>query len=301
MPRPSRPARGASRSGAPPGLLVAGSPQPGGREASRRAERGGAPREQEVASEGARTCAGCGRRVAGGRDLLVRVVFGPAGAIAIDGGEGAFGRGAYVHPSVDCVRVGGARGLARRRPRRPDAGPSVDGARLDAIVAQASEEPAPKPLDGLTVDGEPLTSESLRAAVVAAYKRRLGGLFSAARRARSVVHGADACCSAIASGEAAVVVVATDAAAAAERTEVRTAIGAGRAVAWGSKQELGELADAGREEGLAVVAILDARIGLAARDAVRVMDALRVPFTHAAPAPPEGGAKVRSGLVERRA
>jgi len=237
-----------------------------------------------AAADGARTCAGCGRRVEHGRDVLVRVVFGPAGAIAVDGGEGSFGRGAYVHPSVDCVRVGGARGLSRRRPK--------------SEAPRAGEDCAP--LEGLTLDGEPLRAESLRAAVVAAYKRRLMGLFSAARRSRSVVHGADACCAAIAAGEAAVVVVATDAAAAADRTEVRAAIAAGRAVAWGTKQELGELADAGRQEGLAVVAILDARIGLAARDAVRVMDTLRVPFADAARAPSEGGAKSRSGL-ERRA
>jgi len=225
--------------------------------------------------------------------LLVRVVFGPGGAIAIDGGEGSFGRGAYVHPAVECVRVGGARGLARRRPK------------VHAPAADESSAPDPAPLDGLTIDDAPLTAESLRAAVVSAYRRRLEGLFSAARRARSVVHGADACCAAIAAGEAAVVVVATDAAAAANRTEVRAAVSAGRAVAWGTKQELGELADAGREEGLAVVAILDPRIGLAAGDAVRVMDTLRVPFKDTARRPsedgPSEGGNARSGLVERRA
>ncbi len=279
----------------------------GPRDATRRAERARAAREEEtprdeVLEGHARTCAGCGRRVPGGRDVLVRVVFGPSGAIAIDGGEGSFGRGAYVHPAVECVRIGGARGLSRRRPRRAAASPDgrPPAGSIGGSAAVAADEPAPRPLEGLTLEGADLTSESLRAAVVAAYKRRLLGLFSAARRARSVVHGADACCAAIAAGEAAVVVVATDAAAAANRTEVRAAVAAGRAVAWGTKQELGELADAGREEGLAVIAILDARIGLAARDAVQVMDTLRVPFPDAAHVPSEGG-KARSGLVERRA
>jgi predicted RNA-binding protein YlxR (DUF448 family)/ribosomal protein L7Ae-like RNA K-turn-binding protein len=263
----------------------------GPRDASRRAERGRAMPESATPRDGAsddhvRTCAGCGRRVPDGRDVLVRVVFGPDGAIAVDSGEGSFGRGAYVHPSVDCVRVGGARGLARRRPR-PTAG-------------STTEDAPPRPLEGLTIDGEPLTAESLRRSVVAAYQRRLAGLFAAARRARSVVHGADACCAAIASGESAVVVVAVDAAAAADRTEVRAAVAAGRAVAWGTKQELGELAGAGREDGLAVIAILDARIGLAARDAVHVMDTLRVPFTDTTRAPSDGGTAQR-GLVERRA
>lgn len=277
-PRPSAGGpSGAPRAGHPKRGGVRTPPSPG---APPRGDVRAAAAEAIEAADGVRTCAGCGRRVPGGRDLLVRVVFGPEGAIAIDGGEGAFGRGAYVHPAVECVRIGGARGLARRRgPRRDE--PAADG--------------APKPLEGLNIDGAPLTSESLRAAVVAAFKRRLGGLFSAARRARSVVHGADACCAAIAAGEAAVVVVATDAAAAASRTEVRAAVAQGRAVAWGTKQELGELADAGRQDGLAVVAILDPRIGLAARDAVRVMDTLRVPFTDAA------FERTRSGLVERRA
>lgn len=207
-----------------------------------------------------RTCAGCGRRVEGGRDVLVRLVFGPDGELAVDSGEGSFGRGTYVHPSVDCVRAAGARGVARRRPAVDRSG--------DGQGAAGGGSP-------LTIDGEPLSAASLAGAITSAYRRRLGGLAHAARRARAMAVGSDAACAAIGGGDAALVVVAHDAAAAADRSEVRAAIAAGRAVSWGSKRELGELVGGGREDGVAVVAILEPRIAAAMRDAVHVVDGLR--------------------------
>lgn len=212
---------------------------------------GAATPDKAAPPHGTRTCSGCGQKVEGGRDVLVRLVFGPEGELAIDSGEGAFGRGVYVHPIASCVKVAGSRGLARRRPRDGD-----------------MEEP-------LTIDGLPLSTESLRDAVTAAYQRRLGGLFGAARRTRTVVFGADAVCAALGSGEAALVLVAADAAAAADRTEVRAAIAAGRAASWGTKRELGELLGGGREDGVGVAAFLDGRIAAAVRDAVHVVDGLR--------------------------
>lgn len=200
-----------------------------------------------------RTCAGCGQRVEDGRDVLVRIVFGPDGELAIDSGEGTFGRGAYVHPVLACVTRGGDKGVARRALR-----PEGDAPRMP-----------------LSIGGEPLSAASLRAAVADAYRRRLLGLVTAARRGRSIAIGADAACAALASGEAKLVVVATDAAAAASRTEVRDAIAGGRAASWGTKLDLGELVDGGREDGVAVVAFLDPRIAAAVRDAVHVVDGLR--------------------------
>lgn len=211
-----------------------------------------------VDRHGTRTCAGCGQRVEDGREVLVRIVFGPDGDLAVDSGEGTFGRGAYVHPVLACVTRGGDKGVARRQPR-PEGDGSQDHPRKAAV----------------TIGGEPLSAASLRAAVSDAYRRRLLGLVAAARRGRSIAIGADAACAALASGEAKLVVVATDAAAAASRTEVREAVAAGRAASWGSKVQLGELVDGGREDGVAVVAFLDPRIAAAVRDAVHVVDGLR--------------------------
>lgn len=200
--------------------------------------------------------------------MLVRLVFGPDGELAIDSGEGTFGRGTYVHPVPACVQGAGAKGVARRRPRpapvAPDAPRDVDAPKDEPTTPVA-----------LTIGGEPLSASSLRDAVAAAYRRRLGGLVHAARRARTLAVGSDAACAAIGAGDAALVIVANDAAAAADRSEVRAAIAAGRAVSWGSKSELGELVGGGREDGVAVVAILDRRIAAAMRDAVHVVDGLR--------------------------
>lgn len=208
--------------------------------------------------------------------MLVRLVFGPDGELAIDSGEGTFGRGTYVHPVPECVRGAGAKGVARRRPKSP----APDAAAVQAAPPAPAEHAAtgggePTTPVALTIGGEPLSASSLRDAVAAAYRRRLGGLVHAARRARTIAVGSDAACAAIGAGDAALVIVANDAAAAADRSEVRAAIAAGRAVSWGSKSELGELVGGGREGGVAVVAILDRRIAAAMRDAVHVVDGLR--------------------------
>ncbi len=207
--------------------------------------------------------------------MLVRLVFGPDGDVAIDSGEGTFGRGTYVHPILECVKRGGDKGVARRAPR---------------AEGEASEREARSPA---TIAGEPLTSSSLGTAVSAAYRRRLLGLVAAARRGRSIAIGADAACAALGSGAAVMVLVATDAAAAADRTEVRSAVAAGRAAAWGTKVELGELVDGGREEGVAVVAFLDASIAAAVRDAVHVVDGLRPVVAPSPGGPPSSGARAR--------
>jgi ribosomal protein L7Ae-like RNA K-turn-binding protein len=71
--------------------------------------------------------------------------------------------------------------------------------------------------------------------------RRIEGLLAAALRSKQLARGANAVVGACQRGEAELVLVATDAAAAADLGEVRRAVAAGRAVAWGTKERLGRL------------------------------------------------------------
>jgi ribosomal protein L7Ae-like RNA K-turn-binding protein len=112
----------------------------------------------------------------------------------------------------------------------------------------------------------------LARAIRHAMHRRAEGLLRAAVRSRSAVIGADAAAEALDRGSAALAVVACDAAAGAELPQVQRAIAEGRAVAWGTKEELGVLAGGRREQGVAVVAITSARIAAAIAEAVRVAD-----------------------------
>ena len=97
--------------------------------------------------------------------------------------------------------------------------------------------------------------------------------------------GADSVVSASRAGNAHVVVVATDAASAAELTEVRRAVSEGRAVAWGTKERLAvATGGSSRSMGLGVVAVTDNRIARAVREAVLVVDAMRLPMV----TPPRG-------------
>ena len=73
-----------------------------------------------------RTCVGCRER-APKRDL-VRVVRGSDGAVAVDVSRSASGRGAYVHPEAECLRLALAHG-AFARALRTGLGPE-EAARL---------------------------------------------------------------------------------------------------------------------------------------------------------------------------
>ncbi|WP_437596534.1 DUF448 domain-containing protein [Sorangium sp. So ce590] len=209
-----------------------------------------------------RTCVGCGERVGvddvRGARPLVRLILGPGGVIAVDPGDGGFGRGAHVHPQRDCVAAAVARGLARAAKGRVHAirgnvGPGAEG---------DGDQAAP--------GAEPLTAVSLARAIRGATERRLQGLIRAAVRSRSVAIGADAVVGSCERGEAALLLVACDAPAGADLPEVRRAIAAGRAVAWGTQQVLGSLA--GRESGVAVMAISSAPLAVAVAHAAHVVD-----------------------------
>lgn len=211
-----------------------------------------------------RTCVGCGERVGvddvRGARPLVRLILGPGGVIAVDPGDGGFGRGAHVHPQKDCLSAAVARGLAR----------AAKG-RVHAIVGAAGKG-AEGAGDQATHGVEPLTTVSLARAVREATERRLQGLIRAAVRCQSAAIGADAVVGSCVRGEAALVLVACDAAAGADLPEVRRAVAEGRAVAWGSKLGLGALAGGPHERGVAVMAISAAPIAAAIANAAHVVD-----------------------------
>ncbi|WP_437586488.1 DUF448 domain-containing protein [Sorangium sp. So ce1000] len=211
-----------------------------------------------------RTCVGCGERVGvddvRGARPLVRLILGPGGVIAVDPGDGGFGRGAHVHPQRDCLSGAVARGLARAAKGRVHA--------IVGTVGGGAEGAGGEAVQGV----EPLTAVSLARAIREAMERRLEGLVRTAVRSQSAAIGADAVAGSCVRGEAALVLVACDAAAGADLPEVRRAVADGRAVAWGSKQALGALVGGPRERGVAVMAISSASIAAALANAAHVVD-----------------------------
>ncbi|WP_437996227.1 DUF448 domain-containing protein [Sorangium sp. So ce185] len=246
-----------------------------------------------------RTCVGCGERVgvedARGARPLVRLILGPGGVIAVDPGDGGFGRGAHVHPQRDCLAAAVARGLARAAKGRVHAimgtaGPGGTGGTGDE---RAGEPAAPGP--------EPLTTVSLARGIREATERRLQGLIRAAVRSQGVAVGADAVVGSCQRGEAALVLVACDAAAGADLPEVRRAIAEGRAVAWGSKQVLGSLVGGPRERGVAVMAISSPSIAAAVAHTAHVVDTCARIERGEGPAEGGRGGSGRKGRASRNA
>jgi predicted RNA-binding protein YlxR (DUF448 family)/ribosomal protein L30E len=164
-----------------------------------------------------RTCVGCQETAEANE--LVRVVLGPDGTLVPDPRGGTFGRGAWLHPHPECLVRAVPRGVART---------------LKAEVRTSAEE---------------LSTLMRRAGI-----RRLLGLVSSAWRARKAAIGATAVEELLASGKKCLVVVATDAQTAASGYGVSRAVALGRALAFSTKVELGEVL--GRSE-VGVVAILD--------------------------------------------
>jgi uncharacterized protein len=126
-------------------------------------------------SEARRTCVAC--RDEEERDELVRLVAGPDGQIAVDLRARLPGRGAWVHPTPECVR-------------KLEAEPRRLGAALRA--------------EGLVTSG---LFEQLRGAVV---RQVLDGL-SLAARAGVLLGGADVVSQALADGRVSELIVAQDA------------------------------------------------------------------------------------------
>ncbi|MDI1443951.1 YlxR family protein [Polyangium sp. 6x1] len=251
------------------------------------------PQADREGSSRVRTCVGCGERVEVPRSgaapsVLVRLVLGPGGEVAVDAAGGGFGRGAHVHPRPSCVEKAAQRGLSR----------AAKG-KVSLLWDEAPEQPGEEAASETAPSGKlvPLDASSLSRAIVRGLDRRVQGLVVAAARARKVALGADAVTGADVRDEAELIVVATDAAAGSELSAVRRAVSEGRAVAWGTKKVLATLCSAAasskRAEGLAVVAIKDDRIAAALREAVQAASAL-------AASPVEGAAAGRKRHDARR-
>lgn len=219
--------------------------------------------EREAALGGrVRTCVGCGLRVRiqlgqPADEDLVRLVFGPNGEIGVDARGGALGRGAHVHARAACLERAARGGLARSTKGR----------------------------------AQQVGADVLARAIQEAMDRRIEGFLAAAIRSRQLARGADAVTESCRRGEAEIVVVARDAATAADLGEVRRAIAAGRAVAWGDEQRLGRIVTQDGAE-IAVVAISSRSIARALGQAARIADACRgLPArpANARAAPPKRG------------
>jgi predicted RNA-binding protein YlxR (DUF448 family) len=152
-----------------------------------------------------RTCVGCGLR--DDASALVRLIVA-GDEVAFDLAGGGFGRGAHLHARPACLEKA-PRGLARafKRAMKQDAG-------------------------------------ALGRLLVESCNRRIAGLLMAAFRSRELAVGTDAALEALKQG-APLGILALDAGSLVSRTEIERCVAAGRAVAWGTKSELGSLLGAG--------------------------------------------------------
>lgn len=150
-----------------------------------------------------RTCAACRERVP--PDELVRWVRGDDGAVVPDLQARAFGRGAWLHARLECLK------------------------KLQPALQKSFKAPV------TTTTPEALALLGLAAT------HRVGQLLGQGRQQGALVYGSDRVAEEWRSGAVAAVVVALDARAAGESDTVRDAITQGQACAWGSKAELGAL------------------------------------------------------------
>jgi predicted RNA-binding protein YlxR (DUF448 family) len=172
-----------------------------------------------------RTCAGCQERFAAGSesasaaDAHVRVVIdeGKEAEVAVDFAGSSFGRGAHVHLRPSCLERACRGGFARsfKRPVRS-------------------------------------TPKSLARQIVQAADQRIRGLLLGARRAKLLAFGEEAR-DAMGKGKASLAIVAVDAGNSGTKGALLGAVADGRAIAFGTKADLGALF--GREE-VAVVAVI---------------------------------------------
>lgn len=183
-----------------------------------------------------RTCVGC--RAAAEAGELVRLVLGPDGTVVADPRGGSIGRGAWVHPTAECLLRAVPKGVAHT---------------LKANVKTTADE--------------------LVAQLRAAGLRRVLGLVGAAFRARKAAAGSTAATETLERGLGRLVVVAEDARAAAELPAVVAAAKRGDSLVVGTKAEVG--AALGRAD-IGVVVIFDDRLGDSIRQAA-ALAALTLP------------------------
>lgn len=197
-----------------------------------------------LANEKARTCIGC--RVADSRARLVRMVVSPEGQILFDLSGGAFGRGAWTHPTEACLKRA-AKVMQSGVQKQLQAIRSDVASDPDALKRPTDSSPDPRAVAAVHLD-------SLLTALGEAASRRAAGLVSAANRAGHLALGGDAAKAAFAEGRARLIVLATDARSASREVWLESAVAKGLVVGWAKKSELGALF--GREE-LAVLVITD--------------------------------------------
>ena len=179
-----------------------------------------------------RTCVGC--HASAEANELVRLVLGPDGSLVADPRGGAIGRGAWVHPTAECVRRAVPRGVSH------------------ALKTQVKT-----------------TADELLTELAAAGRRRALALLASAGHAKKAAAGATAVTEVLERELAAIVIVATDARAGAELSLVAAALASSHAVRFGTKAELGTALGRGDT---GVVAILDPGIGASLRRATALLE-----------------------------
>jgi uncharacterized protein len=178
-----------------------------------------------------RRCVGCGTGDVASSELI-RLVLGPDAEILVDLASRTHGRGAWVHARVECLEKAAPRGLAK------------------SFRASVTTRPAE------------LATRLNEAAV-----RRLRGLLVSANRAGCLIAGTDAVGRALDDNSVRCVIVAEDARAAAQAARVVQAGAAGKVVAWGTKEELGDVLGRGPT---GVVALTDRGFSEAVTRAVSI-------------------------------
>ena len=194
--------------------------------------RGSNPEPGPIARGPRRRCVGCGATDVYS-DELIRLVLGPDGEIVVDLAGRTHGRGAWVHTRMNCLEKAAPRGLSKS---------------FKVSVKTRAVDLASRLAD--------------------AASRRLAGLLVSANRAGCVIAGADAVGRALDVGSAQCVVVAEDARAAAQAPGVARAGAAGKAVVWGTKEEIGDVLGRGPT---GVVALTDRGFSEAVTRAVSIV------------------------------
>lgn len=163
-----------------------------------------------------RTCAACRREVEPAE--LIRWVKDDEGAVVPDLSGRSFGRGAWVHPTMDCL------------------------AHLKKSLSRSFKAPV------TTSDEEALSLLNQAA------NHRVKQLLATGRRQNLLIFGVDSVEAAYREGKVGYLVVAVDAKSAAKSSCVADAVGKGKAAAWGTRATLGQLL--GRPE-VGILAVRD--------------------------------------------
>ena len=182
-----------------------------------------------------RTCAGCGKRAS--KTSMFRVVLGPDGQVAVDLAAHDQGRGAYVHPSAECVRRAAPAGLSKAFRTQV----RCDEAELLRLLSAASV-------------------------------RRTRGLLVSAKRSGNLVFGREHVGKEWFDERLHLVIIASDGPQGDSAKFLEQAIATGHALVWGNRHELGALFDL---DDVTVVGVRNASLAEAIADVCRLPDMVR--------------------------